>query len=359
MSEPEVPKAAPISLEDLIALNEEIAALVRAGIPLEVGLGDAHSTPKNLRAITDRLRLEMERGGSLPGALRKCGAELPPSYLALVEAGLKSNRLSDALVSAAAFARSLLEMQQSLRSALIYPVLVLCVAYGFFLLLLGDLLPRMIHMLAQVRATPDALVRALQFLSHTVAYWGPAVPVCALVAAIWMGLVPLAAPQRPAVMLSRLRFLPWTGRIVGDVQSASFCHLLGLLVDREVPLPEALELSGSASADDTLARECRQIAGDLRQGLPLKQALQTSRRLPAFTRWMLAAGQTQGALPAVMATLGDVYRLRAGSRIALFRMSAPLILTVVLGGGAVAAYALLLFVPMRNLLLELSKASLN
>ena len=57
-----------------------------------------------------------------------------------------------------------------------------------------------------------------------------------------------------------------------------------------------------------------------------------------------------------MATLADVYRLRAQSRIEMFRMSAPLLLTMVLGGGAVAAYAFLLFVPVRNMLLELTRA---
>ncbi len=55
-----------------------------------------------------------------------------------------------------------------------------------------------------------------------------------------------------------------------------------------------------------------------------------------------------------MATLADVYRLRAQSRIELFRMSAPLVLTMLLGGGAVAAYAFLLFVPIRNMLMELT-----
>src|ERR1700685_67883 len=238
-------KAEPISLEDLIALNDEIAAMVRAGLPLEAGWGTATGDPRNLRAITDRLRLEMQRGSSLPEALSNCGAALPPSYLALVKAGLESNRLADALVAAASFARTLLEMQEALKSALIYPVLVLCVAYGFFLLLLGDLVPRLIHMLEQARAAPDALVRLLQFLSHTIFYWGPILPVCALLAAVWMGVVPLVKPQRPAVMLSRLRFLPWMRRIVGDLQSATFCQLLGLLVDRAVPLPEALELAGS------------------------------------------------------------------------------------------------------------------
>jgi type II secretory pathway component PulF len=296
----------------------------------------------------------MEQGTTLPDALRRCGAELPASYLAIVEAGLKSNRLSDALISAAAFARTLLEMQRSLRTSLVYPILVLCIAYGFFLVMLNDLLPRMNAMLLEAHSTPDRLVHGLEFLSRSILYWGPALPLLGLMGAIWLGLIPLGSTQRPAVLLDRLRFLPWLRRIVNDVQSASFCHLFSLLVERGVPLPEALEASGSAAADERLANECRQIAVELRKGLPLQQALRGSHRLPAFTRWMLSAGQTQGALPSVMATLADVYRLRAQSRIELFRMSAPLILTMLLGGGAVALYAFLLFIPIRNMLLELT-----
>jgi type II secretory pathway component PulF len=356
MSETESRKTEPISLDDLIALNEEIAALVRAGIPLEVGLGHGGDAPKKLQAIIDRLRRDMEQGSNLPDALRHCGAELPPSYLAIVEAGLKSNRLSDALISAAAFARTLREMQRSLRTSLVYPVLVLSIAYGFFLVMLTDLLPRMTTMLNEANGAPGRLLRDLHFLSRSVLYWGPALPVLGVIAAVWMGLIPLGASQRPAVLLDRLRFLPWLRRIVNDVQSASFCHLFSLLVERDVPLPDALEASGSASADARLAAECRQIAAELRKGQPLQQALRASRRLPGFTRWMLSAGQTQGALPSVMATLADVYRLRAQSRIEMFRMSAPLLLTMVLGGGAVAAYAFLLFVPVRNMLLELTRA---
>ena len=90
---------------------------MRAGIPLELGLGGSREAPKNLAAITQRLRREMERGTSLVDALKNCGAEFPPSYLALVEAGLKSNRLSNALISAAAFARTVLEIQRSFQRA--------------------------------------------------------------------------------------------------------------------------------------------------------------------------------------------------------------------------------------------------
>jgi general secretion pathway protein F len=348
------PPAVPISLQDLIALNDEIAALVRAGIPLEVGLGATQDLPTKLQGLTERLRRQMEQGASLPTALRSCGADLPPSYLALVEAGIKSNRLTDALVSAAAFCRALLEMQQQARSALVYPLLVLCVAYAFFLFLLHALLPRIVSLLVQAGTPPGRLLEVLESMSATAWLWGPLVPFVAIVAALWTGILPSSIADKPAIVLLRLRWVPWLRRILRDVQSASYCHLLGILVDRAVPLPDALELAASASGDKPLLAECRRIAADLRRGVPLDQAMQTARRLPAFTRWLMSAGQGQGELPSVMATVADIYRRRARSQMELFRMSAPLVLTVILGGGAVAAYAILLFLPMRNLFMDLS-----
>ena len=228
---------------------------------------------------------------------------------------------------------------------------MLSVAYAFFLVLLTDLLPRIIDMLTDIRFTPDSLLLALHFLSQTVIYWGPALPIVVMILAIWTGLLPLGASQRPAAVISRLRFMPWLGRIVNDVQSASFCQLLSLLRRRDVPLPEAIEISGTASADLRLAGECREIAAGLRKGLPLNEVLKTSRRLPAFTRWMLAAGQTQGALPGGDGDFGR--RVSPAGPIAdrtfpLFQP--PLILTIVLESYQVTtAYAFLLFVPMRDL----------
>jgi general secretion pathway protein F len=355
---PEPPNAEPISLKDLVALNEEIAALVRAGIPLEVGLGGSRSLPRKLQAITERLRLEMERGASLPQALRNCGADLPASYLTLVEAGLRSNRLSDALIAASTFARTLMDMQQHVRSALIYPMLVLSAAYVFFLLIMQDLLPRLAQMLVQFHTAPGFVLSCLEGLSRTILYWGPAIPLVAIAAAMWMGIIPTAVSRRPMAVLRRLSWIPWMRRILVDVQSASFCQLMSLLVEQEVPLADALELASSGSADRELNRECHRVAADLRGGTPLNQALRGTQRIPAFTRWMLTAGQTQSALPAVMSTLADIYRHRARSQTDLFRMSAPLILTIVIGGGAVAGYCLLLFIPMRNLFMDLS-ASLH
>jgi general secretion pathway protein F len=346
------PAAKAISLTDLIAFNEEVAALVRVGLPIEAGLGGAE-LPKRIGQITSRFREELQRGASLRQALDNCGAEFPPSYLALVEAGLRSNRLTDALASAGDFASTLLGMQHQIRSALVYPLLIFAIAYGFFLLLLDELVPRLLSLLAVSGGSPHVFLKLLQLLSRTMVYWGPAVPAALFVFAIVTGVIPIPLLRRSTVLAERIHLLPWAGRIIRDTQNAGFCQLLAILIDREVPLPLSLELASASSGNRRLAEECHRVAAELRRGIPLNESLKTAVHLPAFTRWMLASGNDQGGLSAVMATLSDIYRRRAESQRQLFSLSAPLILTVAIGGTAVALYCLLVFVPMRDLFMQL------
>jgi len=197
----------------------------------------------------------------------------------------------------------------------------------------------------------------LQFLSRSLVYWGPAVPAVLLLLALIMGLIPIPFARRSAALAERIHLLPWVGRIVRDRQSAGFCQLLAILVEREVPLPLSLELAAASSGNRRLSEECQRIAAELRQGISLSESLKTAVSVPPFTRWMLASGHDQGGLAPVMATLADIYRRRAESQRQLFSISAPLILTVVIGGTAVAAYSLLVFLPMRDLFMQLMSGS--
>ncbi len=95
-----------IALDDLIALNDEIAALSRAGLPLERGLlGFGIEVPGRLGAVATALGERMERGESLAEAVRDERLNLPATYRAVVEAGLRSGRLAAALEDLAAYAR--------------------------------------------------------------------------------------------------------------------------------------------------------------------------------------------------------------------------------------------------------------
>src|SRR3954466_9501814 len=106
--------SAGISIEHLIALNDEIAALARAGMPLERGLmGVGGDLPGRLGRIASAIGRRMESGQTLPEALEAEGPAVPATYRAVVEAGLKSGRLAEALEGLATFARNYVELRKS------------------------------------------------------------------------------------------------------------------------------------------------------------------------------------------------------------------------------------------------------
>ena len=142
-----------MSLDHLIALNDEIAALVRTGLPLERGLREVGGDFRGRlsRAMTD-LAERMSRGESLPEALTAEGKRLPRIYRAVVEAGLRAGRLAAALEGLAGFVRAYLDSRRAIGLALCYPLMVLTLAYGLFVLLVVQVVSRF---LGDVRDVPD------------------------------------------------------------------------------------------------------------------------------------------------------------------------------------------------------------
>src|SRR3954453_21823105 len=105
-----MPTMETLSLDHLVALNDEIAALVRTGLPLERGLRLAGGgLPGRLRGTMTVLADGMSRGASLPAALEAERERLPRIYRAVVEAGLRSGRLSGALEGLAGFVRTYID----------------------------------------------------------------------------------------------------------------------------------------------------------------------------------------------------------------------------------------------------------
>jgi len=130
MSDTPASTTGSVRLEELLALNEEIAALVRAGVPLELGLREYGSSMRGaIGRLSQRLSDRMENGLSLQEALDEEGDHLPGVYRAVVEAGLRAGRLPEALETLSRVARSLLALHRQVVSALIYPAIVLVLIF--------------------------------------------------------------------------------------------------------------------------------------------------------------------------------------------------------------------------------------
>lgn len=153
------------SLDDLILLNREIAALVKAGIPLELGLrGLSGSVGTRLGRLSERLSQRLASGQSLPQALSEEGPAVSPVYTAVMEAGLASGRLSEALDSLATSGQVIQETRRRVYLAMLYPLLCCLVGYGMFCLFLAVIAPQMINAAEMFRFPESWPIEMLKFL---------------------------------------------------------------------------------------------------------------------------------------------------------------------------------------------------
>src|SRR4051794_24805558 len=114
------PPRGAIRLDQLIALNDEIVALTRSGMPLERGLVQTgNELQGRLGEITTALGKRMEAGESLSEAL-KSAADVPPVYRAVVDAGLRSGNLPTALEGLATYAKGYSDAREQIGLALCY-----------------------------------------------------------------------------------------------------------------------------------------------------------------------------------------------------------------------------------------------
>jgi general secretion pathway protein F len=340
----------------LIALNDEIAALVRAGVPLERGLVDIGADiPGALGDVMQRMGTRMGAGETLPQALAAEGASLPSIYRAVVEAGVRSGRLAAALEGMGLFARGYTDMRRAVGLALFYPLLVFSLAYALFVLFVTKIAPRFVAEFEHARVTMFGAVSLLNWLGQTAVYWGPAVPaVLLLVGLVWLA-SGRAAVLEPGRIDRLVRFVPWARGVLVASRSAGFADVLALLVEHGVPLAEAVGLAANASGDKEFIAAGRQITGAIERGDPLHGTFGPAYIVPPVLRWLMIAGHEQAALISALRHAAETYRRRALNQADMARTVLPTLSLIAIGAVVTLFYGLTLFIPMTALLSNLSQ----
>jgi general secretion pathway protein F len=345
-----------ITLEQLTALNDEIAALVRSGVPLEEGLSHlGGDLPGRLGRFAAALAARLERGESLADALEDQGAAIPAAYRAVIVAGLSAGRLPAALESIARSSRQLTDLRRLVIAGLVYPLLVFLVAWGLFVFFVVEIAPVFLDAFRGFEAPGQAPLEMLVRWGQSAAWWGPAVPLAVLVLlGAWWFLSRRAAVIDADSAGPMLGWLPWTGRLLRSLRTATVAEILAMLVENDVPLPRSILLAAETVGDAPTRRAAAQLAGALERGEPLPQVRGAGAFSP-FLNWLMAAGRSHGALTAALRHAAKVYLRKAERQAEMAQLLLPVLMTLAIGGTAVVMYALLLFVPWMSLLYNLTR----
>lgn len=339
-----------VTLEQLTALNDEIAALIRSGVPLELGLRDlARDSAGALQEISRSLAERMGAGASLPEALEAEQTRLPVAYRTVVEAGLRSGRLSTALEALSNHARELVELRRRISLALTYPLIVTVLAYLLFIVFVVNLLDRIRETYELFRIPTHWSLEFVLRCGAFCARWWWAPPLALAVVLVWWTSTGGARVLNFSGAARPLGWFPGVGRIGRMFRFANFADLLALMIEHQVPLPEALRLAGQAVGDARLARGARALADSVERGSRGIPGGGKRLGFPPFLYWALTSGQQNAGLARLLNHAGTIYRRRALSLSAWFKLTFPIGAALVIGGGVTMLYAMTLFGPLVGL----------
>jgi general secretion pathway protein F len=350
-----------ITLDQLIALNDEMAALIRAGVPLEQGLealgGELPGQPGKLAGL---LATRMSAGESLSQILSDEQHRFPPVWRAVVEAGLRSGHLASALESLSETARRTSSLRKTVGAGLLYPVVVVALAYAVFVFLVTWLIPLALKAQMDLTERADEVLAALNGLGRTASWWAIPVP---LVAVVLLGMWWRRSGQ--ALWYSRNGATFRTGnrrtrgrggfrRALQLGRMATFTEVMALLVKQRVPLDDSVVLAAESSGDRTIAAASVQIAERLRRGEQFRRYEDLPPGLPPLMGWLLLAGEGQPDLSEALSRSAAVYRNRAARAATWTAVYLPISLTVFVGGTATLICALITFTPLLRMFYQLS-----
>jgi len=346
----------PISLEDLIVLNDEIAALVRARVPLDQGLLAAGGDmPGRLGNLTTAVAVELSRGASLLDAIESEHAAIPETYRAVMAAGLRAGRLAAAAESVAGHLRRLAESRRQITASLVYPIFIVFLAWVVGSFLFGAFLPA-IHWVVDDSGRGKSLLTEWLPTLAAAWIWLGAIPIVVTLLVLWCwywsGRAAVGPGRRASFLVERI---PWVGPMVRTSRLATFTEILAMLVENGVPLERSLVLAAEATGSDRTIRSARAIAQRLEQGEPLERRQLDASAIPPLLGWTIVSGARHQRLMGALRHAAETYRRRARHSAEMAQIFLPVLFTVFIGGTAVAISAFGLFIPYCTMLQELSR----
>jgi type II secretory pathway component PulF len=279
---------------------------------------------------------------------------MPPFYGHLVAAGIRTGRLPDVLATLTAYARTVAATRSIVAESLFYPVVVMALAVTLMGVLALYVLPQFDEIFQSFQMQLPAVTKGVLLLGRN-PFLTIAVPVtvAALVLLAWllMGMTDRGRQAWAQIVYA----VPVIGTLVRSARLAAFADLMAVLVEFELPLPEAFRLAGLASSDPLMAARADLIFDRLSQGSPLALALRGQGLLPEWVAWMAGTGERRGALAPALRQIATIYRRQVEARSAILRSVLPACMIIATAGVLVATFAVACMLPMIQLLEGLSK----
>ena len=293
---------------DFMVFCRQFATMMQAGITVLQILKIQAQQLENalLRARLSDIALKVERGGDLAGALEENSDLFPQIVISMVEAGEAGGILDEVMERLADHFENQHDLEEKIRSATMYPIIVSGLAVAVMALMVFFVLPSFAGIFDEMGFEMPLLTRALLALSHfAISYWYLFVAALLLVV---LALRRYLATEQGRERLDNLQMrLPLYGKIYSTMIVARFARTLSTLMASGVDLVQSLELMEKVINNTALAAALVEARRMIRQGEPLALPLAASGLFPPMLVEMVHIGEESGALDGMLARTADFY----------------------------------------------------
>jgi type IV pilus assembly protein PilC len=333
-----------IKQKDIAIFTRQLSTMMRAGVPLIQSfdiVARGSPNPRLTRLLTD-IRADVETGTSLSAAFRKHPLYFDALYCNLVEAGEAGGILEALLDRLAIYQEKTMAIKNKIKSALIYPIAVLVVAFVVLAVIMIFVIPAFKDVFTSFGAdlpAPTLLVIAMS--EFFVTYWW------AIFGFIGGGtyffLESWKRSEKMQKAMDRLLLkVPVFGDLVNKSAVARWTRTLSTMFAAGVPLVEALDSVGGASGNAVFAEATEQIQKDVSTGSSLTTSMQTTGVFPNMVLQMCSIGEESGSLDAMLGKAAEFYEDEVDEAVkGLSSLMEPFIIVILgtlIGGIVVSMY---------------------
>ncbi len=332
---------------DFLLFNQQLSALLRAGIPVlqAIGLLKTRSGSASLREVLADIEEKIKSGTPLSEAFESQGI-FPKIYTASILSGEKSGALDDVLLRFVEYLKRSVGVARKLRGALAYPAFLLLASVLMVAFLTLYIVPRMSDLfkgLSASRGLPAVTVFVLAISNGvaTNAWW--AIPVLLVVSALlflWL------RTESGRLLLHRVLLkVPVAGSLIRNMATAQLARSLSTLLAGGITVPDSWEIASQALNNLELRRRSAAVLPMIREGRGFTESLETAEWLPELALDMIGIGEKSGSLREMLDEVAAFYDAEAEVRLEqLTTLLEPAIL--VLMAGIVVVILLAIYLPI-------------
>ncbi len=335
-----------VKRKQITLMTRQLATLIDAGLPLLRSLSILYDQqkPGKLKNILDDLVNDVQSGTTFSEGLAKHPKAYDKLYVNMVRAGEVGGMLEVVLNRLADFAERREALARKVKSAMVYPIMVILVAGGIVTFLLVKVVPTFAEIFSDLGG---ALPKPTQFLVDiSDALKNSYIKILAYAAGIFIGLKLIFKVEIVNAIKDRIVLkLPLFGQLVRKIGVARFSRTLGTLITSGVPILQSLTIVKETIANRVIANAVGEVHDSIREGETIAGPLEESGAFPPMAVNMIDVGEETGNLDSMLLKVADIYDAEVEATIdGLLQMLEPALMVIL--GAIVGFIVISMYLPI-------------